>query len=183
MEEFEMKRFFKVFVGVIKSFFAEDFIKDASKCDRVLLYIGTFPYIIFSLLKYGIKKIGKIMRCAGRCVAKQVRFNPKVAISTVAIIILFIMIVCFNAVSNTRENEWAKKTENTKYITVVAGNDEHQFYTWWEIASVHCPDGMFVDNYRKNDSRNYLYRLYEANGGQHTLREGERVKVPVYPDI
>ena len=177
-----MKRFVRSLKGTMRYMFNEDFCKDINKFEYLLLCLGAIPFIVFTLIKTGILSSVRWIRDVFSTQNEHQRNTiKKVAIvSLIAVVIVGTIFSVRVHAEKTQETVKELKSQVT-YITVEAGSEKDQYYTWWMIASEYCPDYMFVDNYRIDDERNYLQALYDANGGSHILQAGERVKVPIYP--
>ena len=200
-----MRQTIEKILGVTEKKMNKRFIAKLSLPERIVLSIFMYAWFAVEIAilatvycalwtwdKFKKLKV-RIAAWFDRCVKKMAKngyifslseYNMAKLRRGVLVAIAFALCVSFLiagiAIRNNIERETLEQgLANVTFEYVTAGYDEGEYYTWWSIAKAYCPSYMHVSNFGSVEDGNYLQLLYEYNGGNHVLRDGEQICVPI----
>ena len=200
-----MKKFIEKFLCVTEKKMNKRFIAKLSLPERIILSIFMYAWfaveiVIISIVCFAVwawegflKLKTRVARWFDKCVKKLARngyifslseYNlaklRRYALVVIASVLCISFLIVGISIRNNIEKENLEQAlANVSFEYVMAGEDEGEYYTWWSIAEAYCPSFMYVSNFDSVEDGNYLALLYEYNGGNHVLRDGECVCVPI----
>lgn len=200
-----MRKTIERILGVTEKKMNKRFIARLSLFERIILSIFMYAWfaveiailaVVYCALWAwdGLKKLKvRIAAWFDRCVKKLARNGYIFSLSEYnmaklrrGVLVAIASVLCISfliagiAIRNNIERETLEQgLANVTFEYVTAGSDEGEYYTWWSIAKTYCPSYMHVSNFGSVEDGNYLQLLYEYNGGNHVLRDGEQICVPI----